>query len=296
MTHKIPLPDPQSESIALDHIALDWVGMQGITLPVTVDSRPLHGKVDIGVDLLAESESRGIHMSRLYQALESLTSAELTPALISQFLDDIKKSQSGISSDAFIQISGQFLLLKPALISDLSGWENYPVNISASVPRGISQEIKVPYSSTCPCSASLSRQAIQQKWEQDTILGNEVITRDQVSLWLKENASIATPHSQRSWARVKIFLDKSEPIFPIKTLINQVENALGTAVQTAVKRVDEQAFSIANGSHQMFCEDAARRVYQALRYTHKYTAFDIEVIHEESLHSHNAVARVNYKK
>ncbi len=51
MTHKIPLPDPQSESIALDHIALDWVGIQGITLPVTVDSRPLHGKVDIGVKL-----------------------------------------------------------------------------------------------------------------------------------------------------------------------------------------------------------------------------------------------------
>lgn len=77
MTHKMPLPDPQSESIALDHIALDWVGIQGITLLVTVIAVHCMEKVDIGVDLLAESESRGIRMSHGFISAESLTSAEL---------------------------------------------------------------------------------------------------------------------------------------------------------------------------------------------------------------------------
>ncbi len=46
----------------------------------------------------------------------------------------------------------------------------------------------------------------------------------------------------------------------------------------------------------MFCENAARCIYSVLRYTHLYIAFNIEVIHEESLHAHNAAARVNLKK
>jgi hypothetical protein len=42
--------------------------------------------------------------------------------------------------------------------------------------------------------------------------------------------------------------------------------------------------------------DAARRVYGALRYTNQYIAFSIEVIYEDSLHAHNAAARLNLKK
>ena len=40
--------------------------------------------------------------------------------------------------------------------------------------------------------------------------------------------------------------------------------ALGTTLQTAVKRADEQAFALANGQNLMFCEDAARRLHAAL--------------------------------
>ena len=37
-----------------------------------------------------------------------------------------------------------------------------------------------------------------------------------------------------------------------------MEAALGTPVQTAVKREDEQAFARLNGRNLMFCEDAPR--------------------------------------
>ena len=44
---------------------------------------------------------------------------------------------------------------------------------------------------------------------------------------------------------------------PLRTLIDASEQVLGTALQTAVKRADEQAFALANGQNLMFCEKAA---------------------------------------
>ena len=66
----------------------------------------------------------------------------------------------------------------------------------------------------------------------------------------------------------------------------------GTPVQTAVKREDEQAFARLNAENLMFCEDAARRVAAALSADPRIQRFDAEVAHFESLHAHDAVARV----
>ena len=73
-------------------------------------------------------------------------------------------------------------------------------------------------------------------------------------------------------------------------LIGRVEYALGTPVQTAVKREDEQAFALANGGNLMFCEDAARRIQKALDADLRLSDFHIRVEHQESLHPHDAVA------
>ncbi|MNW00176.1 GTP cyclohydrolase FolE2 [compost metagenome] len=77
---------------------------------------------------------------------------------------------------------------------------------------------------------------------------------------------------------------------PIIALIDQAEAALGTAVQTAVKRADEQAFALANGQNLMFCEDAARRLHLALQRLNWLSGFALRVEHAESLHAHDAVA------
>jgi len=109
--------------------------------------------------------------------------------------------------------------------------------------------------------------------------------------WLGSSQGIvATPHSQRSDAQVKVRLRDAMQTLPITGLIDRVEGALGTAVQTAVKRADEQAFALANGQNLMFCEDAARRVHLALREVEWSSGFNVRVEHAESLHAHDAVA------
>ena len=70
-----------------------------------------------------------------------------------------------------------------------------------------------------------------------------------------------------------------------------IEDALQTPVQTAVKREDEQEFARLNGHNLMFCEDAARRVQNALNNNEAfYNDFWVRIEHLESLHAHDAVA------
>jgi len=83
---------------------------------------------------------------------------------------------------------------------------------------------------------------------------------------------------------------------PLKELIDDAAAALGTAVQTAVKRADEQAFALANGQNLMFCEDAARRLNLALKRSDAVKAFHLKVIHAESLHAHDAVAESRWTR
>ena len=67
-------------------------------------------------------------------------------------------------------------------------------------------------------------------------------------------------------------------------------------MQTAVKRADEQAFALANGQNLMFCEDAARRLHRALAQRGELAAFALSVVHAESLHAHDAVARSQWRR
>lgn len=78
------------------------------------------------------------------------------------------------------------------------------------------------------------------------------------------------------------------PDLGILPLIARVEQALGTPVQTAVKRADEQAFAALNGRNLMFVEDAARRIQAALEGS--YAQPRVHVRHMESLHPHDAVS------
>ena len=160
-------------------------------------------------------------------------------------------------------------------------------------PDGMRMElaVEVPYSSTCPCSAALARQLIQEQFRKD-FEGEGSVDMEKVFEWLgTEEGIMATPHSQRSVAQVRVLLDTDcDEAFPITALIDSIEGALKTPVQTAVKRVDEQEFAKLNGQNLMFCEDSARRLKRALDGQPCYQDFWLRVNHLESLHAHNAVA------
>lgn len=297
---------PNMNSLTLPDIAaqanrqalpLEWVGMHGIALPVLLEGKRLSAKADAGVSL-DDGEARGIHMSRLYLALEVLERENLSPALLRRILEEFLHSHAGLSNCGFLNIHTDLLLKRPALVSPLAGWKSYPVTISASLKNQmfhVELKMEIPYSSTCPCSAALARQLIQQQFIDD--FANKPLQHADILAWLGSTQGIvATPHSQRSTAQLHLHLDEFIDELPLSTIINDAEAALGTAVQTAVKRADEQAFALANGQNLMFCEDAARRLNLALRRTPGVNQFHLRVIHAESLHAHDAVAESSWQR
>ncbi|MCW2268968.1 GTP cyclohydrolase FolE2 [compost metagenome] len=291
----LTLPDIAAQDIHTN-LPLEWVGMCNIALPVHFAGDTLRASADAGVSL-DDGTSRGIHMSRLYLALESFESEPLSVPLLHTVLERFLDSHRGLSASAYLNLRFELLLKRPALISPLAGWKSYPVSLAAHLKDKVFHvELKVglKYSSTCPCSAALSRQLIQQQFLND--FGNRSLSHEAVLSWLGNTQGIvATPHSQRSTATLNIRLKPEVCELPITELIDQAESALGTAVQTAVKRADEQAFALANGQNLMFCEDAARRLHITLQHLNWLTGFNLRVEHAESLHAHDAVAQSQWR-
>ena len=276
---------------------LDWVGMAAIHLPMTLalegGSVPVAAKAQAFVNL-GDPEAKGIHMSRLYLALDQASAAgPITPAALGALLEQFLESHAELSTHAFIEVSFDLNLRRPALVSDNSGWNGYPVRLRAERRGGetrLELALSVTYSSTCPCSAALARQLIQEQFDED-FAGQTQIDAEALRAWLgTEQGIMATPHSQRSVAEVRLSLAPTLSTFPIEAMVDRLEGALKTPVQAAVKREDEQAFARLNGQNLMFCEDAARRLKAALLADEQVVDFWLRVNHYESLHGHDAVA------
>jgi GTP cyclohydrolase I len=296
---KPDMPDVASTQPAQQNGTLDWVGMSRIALPLTIADAELgeyeaSAFVETYVNLI-NPQVKGIHMSRLYLLLAEFSKeGVLTIENLSTFLKDKLASHEEISDKTCLQIEFDYFINQPALKSEYSGWKDYPVSIKAVFDgKKVNVEllVKIPYSSTCPCSAALSRQLLQQAFIED-FSESDTIDKSVIEKWLRsDRGSVATPHSQRSYANILVKLDETyQQGFPIKELIDTAEKTLQTAVQTAVKREDEQEFARLNGSNQMFCEDAARRLKNSLNQKSNYKDFWIRVEHIESLHAHDAVA------
>ena len=276
---------------------LDWVGMEGIDAPVRIDAgdgdiQQVHARLDAFVNLV-RTDRRGIHMSRLYLLIdEHLGAAALSPFTLERLLRAFLHSHHELADRARIRLRFDQLVPRKALRSDYYGWRSYPVTLEATLGHEgfeLTLATDITYSSTCPASAALSRQLIQQRFEQD-FPAHELVQHADVLAWLgSEQGIVATPHAQRSVAHVSARLAHGAPLDVIG-LVDQVETALGTPVQTAVKREDEQAFALANGGNLMFCEDAARRIQRVLDADDRLADFQVRLEHQESLHAHDAVA------
>lgn len=203
----LTLPDVAAQ-VSHQTLPLDWVGMCGIATPVLIDGQRLSATVDAGVSL-DDSEARGIHMSRLYLALGLLEETPLSPALLRRILEQFLDSHEGLSHAASLSVHTNLLLKRPALISPLAGWKGYPVSIEAQLKNTmfhVELKIQIPYSSTCPCSAALARQLIQQQFVDD--FANKKLEHAEILAWLgSSNGIVATPHSQRSMATLTLRLD-----------------------------------------------------------------------------------------
>lgn len=295
------LADVAVEAQAVAESSTTWVGIEGIDLPLCFDAgdgdvQRSRARVDAFVNL-ADDNPHSNRRSHLYALLnEHLDGQIVDGKILQRLLSALAPSQPGMAGRASVSIRFDHLVRRAALRSDNRGWRAYPVLIEANLgSHGFDLELgtEVVYSSTCPASAALSRQLIQQQFAHDFDT-TKLLDHALITAWLgSEQGILATPHAQRSKAQLRVRFVAGVPIHLI-ALLDRVEQALGTPVQTAVKREDEQAFARANGSNLMFCEDAARRIQNALLADARIADFSVRIEHLESLHPHDAVAYASH--
>lgn len=289
-------PDIAKETKAAKVGTLDKVGMSAVEQPVLV--RDQNGNLQQSPALcdlyvsLDDPHAKGIHMSRLYaNAQKHLSERELNMETMVDLIAALLKSHESLSYTAYAKVSFDYAIKRPSLISDNSGFRFYPVSLVAQhtgKKLELETHIRITYSSTCPCSAALARQLLQQKFLSN--FSDKDLDLDEIATWIsKEENQVATPHGQRSYADLKIKFSDLESCMSYEEIIDLVEKSLATPVQAMVKREDEQEFARLNGENLMFSEDAARKIKNAFDSESRISDYFIHVQHIESLHPHDAV-------
>ena len=250
--------------------AIQHVGVSNFRLPIrfhTRDGDDLTVETSVTGTVSLEAEKKGINMSRImrtfYKHAEETFSFEVIDATLDAYKTDLD------SFDARIMMRMSFPMKVNSLRSGLTGYQYYDIALELIESAGVRKKIvhlDYVYSSTCPCSLELSEHARQFRGQ------------------------LATPHSQRSVARVSVEMAQNADILWFEDLIDMCRHAVPTETQVMVKREDEQAFAELNAANPIFVEDAARLFAQTLQADPRIADYRVIASHQESLHSHDAVS------
>ena len=276
---------------------IDLVGIRDLKIPIHLDGKKKAiGEISILVSL-DDKKQKGIHMSRLYSLLHShFLDKSLSFTNLKETLKEAIKSQKGLSSKGRVRVKAQYPEMRKSLVSKKEGWRVYPFSFEVTKKKDFEfvVQAKVLYSSTCPCSSSLSRQLIIEDFEKKMKTKKTLTKKDFLKFLNEEEIVGATPHSQKSKALLKIKLKPSTiKDFSLISLIDKVEKALGTPVQTQVKREDEAQFARLNARNLMFCEDAVRKLGELFKKEKNFLDYKIKVKHFESLHPFTVESRIS---
>ena len=270
------LPDLQNGPASLivgARQVIQHVGVSNFRLPIRYRTRgsdqqaggDLALETSVTGTVSLEAEKKGINMSRILRSFYGHATRDFSFQVIEHALDDYKRDLG--SFDARIQMRFSFPVKVDSLRSGLQGWQYYDIALELIDLAGVRKRIihlDFVYSSTCPCSLELAEHARR--------------TRGQ----------LATPHSQRSVARISVEF-VGECLW-FEDLIDLARDAVPTETQVMVKREDEQAFAELNAANPIFVEDAARSFCASLQRDPRIRDFRIVASHQESLHSHDAVS------
>jgi GTP cyclohydrolase I len=271
--YRASMPDLQNGPASLIRGAkqqIQHVGISNFRLPIQVRTRdgdPLTLETSVTGTVSLEAEKKGINMSRIMRTFYRRAEETFSFEVIEATLDDYKADLE--SFDARIQMRFSFPMKVNSLRSGLSGYQYYDIALEVVDSDGQRKKIlhlDYVYSSTCPCSLELAEHARQFRGQ------------------------LATPHSQRSVARVSVEVDGTAECLWFEDLIDMCRAAVPTETQVMVKREDEQAFAELNAANPIFVEDAARSFCEQLQADARIIDFRVVASHQESLHSHDAVS------
>ncbi|MDA3887284.1 MAG: GTP cyclohydrolase, FolE2/MptA family, partial [Allgaiera sp.] len=210
------LPDLQNGPASLirgQNRRIQHVGISNFRLPLRHPTRggaPLLLETSVTGTVSLEAEKKGINMSRILRSFYAHAEKQMGRDVVEAALDDYKRDLG--SFDARIALRFSFPMQVASLRSGLTGYQYYDVTLELAETGGQSGgqrtaalHLDYVYSSTCPCSLELSEHARASRGQ------------------------LATPHSQRSVARLSVAL--TEAPLAIEDLVELCRVAVPTETQ-----------------------------------------------------------------
>lgn len=240
-------------------VPIDRVGVRGVTMPLLVRDRAKGtqhtvAEADLGVELPAAF--KGTHMSRFVEALENFTD-ELDYRSLKGLLEDIKTRLE--ARKAYVLLRFPYFIRKPAPVTASHGLVRYDCRLTGeldNVRPVFVLELDVPVMTVCPCSKAISDEGA---------------------------------HSQRAVVRMAV---RMTGFSWIEDFVEIAESSASSPVYTLLKREDEKYVTEDAFAHPMFVEDVVRDVADKLARHPHIEWFRVEVESFESIHAHNAFARI----
>ncbi|MCK5807412.1 GTP cyclohydrolase I FolE2 [bacterium] len=242
------------------NIAIDQVGVTSIQYPISVLDKKNETQqtvANISMTVQLENKFKGTHMSRFLEVL-NLHRGQIT---IENIPNIIREMQERLESDrAMMDIEFPYFIEKISPVAKAASL--FPIDVlfsgfgctkkDASFILGV----RVPVTTLCPCSKEISADGA---------------------------------HNQRSF--VTVYLASRKFIW-IEDIVNIIENAASCEIYPLLKRSDEKYVTEKAYNSPQFAEDIVRNVTEGMQKDNRLEWFMVETVHLESIHAHNAYARV----
>ncbi|WP_096154001.1 MULTISPECIES: GTP cyclohydrolase FolE2 [Bacillus] len=255
------------------YFSIEHVGIKNITYPVIItSSMEPKEQHSIGNFMLTTSlvrNQKGINMSRLPEVLHTFYQNGLQLDFSS--LADVSKllAERMNQSSSTIEVSFPWFFERRSPSMNLAGLMKADVTLETTYKEGIGWKEKISMSAAvttlCPCSKEISEYSA---------------------------------HNQRGIVTVQVELsqDGSSPSNIKEILLDVMESNASAKLHPILKRPDEKKVTEQAYENPRFVEDLIRLIAADLYLLDWVKAFTIECRNEESIHQHDAYAKMSYRK
>jgi GTP cyclohydrolase I len=251
-------------------IPIDQVGVSGLRYPITVldktdGKQETIARLTMSVNL--PHHFKGTHMSRFVETLNRHR-VEVTMRTLPTILHELKARLEAES--AHLEVTFPYFVERAAPITGAKALMDYECTFIGEV-NGHGDDftlgVTVPVTSLCPCSKEISDYGA---------------------------------HNQRGYVTMQVRGADGEDGKPaliwIEELIDIAEQSASAPVYALLKRPDERHVTMQAYDNPVFVEDIVRNVATRLQEDQRIAWFKVHVVNQESIHNHQAFARIEWER
>ena len=250
-------------------IPIDQVGITNLCYPISVmdqDGKLVPTVANISMSVHLPHHFKGTHMSRFLEVLAK-HQGEITTRSLPAILHDLKHRLNAES--AHVEVTFPHFIEKAAPVSGAKAKVACDCAFAVScngTKDDVTLRVVVPVKTLCPCSKEISDYGAHNQ-------------RGHVTIEVKPKMS------KKGWAWIWI-----------EELVEIAEKSASAPVYALLKRPDERHVTMQAYDNPVFVEDLVRNVAVLLKKDPRITAFTVQAVNQESIHAHDAFARVIWKR